>query len=367
MSLSFKKLVGLIQKQSYIITSVWTNKERIELLELRTPKLQKTFIVNVPEKYKLTYDTDLYKRVSIVPTISPPIQKQLDYINELRGSIMNCDLISLTSKFVCIYKNNGSYLHYVIGDQDVAPQLEEKDELSTLIEDATKIIGNVHLPSISEDVEEIAKPIDNKNIVNPIEDAEEPIELEFIQDSEEENDEESEEDIPSILEHSKPSKTSSLYRKDNSIPPNLEDVDIMRGLIYYCTSLSEFYKSFSTEDYETKIVTIYDVLNDNDKNIRESRIENITELFQKLNKKIKDELELFQKKEDELKNNILALSTILEKIERLRPSKGGPELEKIYTQTRAAIYEANIDLLKERESIDDYFESIESVLDSYLS
>ena len=366
-TLSFKKLSTLIQKHAYIISSVWLSKAGIQLLEVRSPKLQKTFLVHVSQKYNLVYDMDTYKTIKISPTSLAPSQKQIDYINEIKGSILVCDLASVSSKFICIHKNNGECLHYLIGEEeDVLDRADEGDEVSDLILKATKVIEShgetVALPSSDEDIAEV-KLNDKATIVEPEEEVEEEVELEFVED-EEGSESESDDEVVERHIDAKATKTSLSYRKDNSIPPNIGDLDIMRGIVYYCISLSDFYKRMGDEPFERDVITIYDVLNDNDKAIRDDRVSHISELVESLVAKTKSATEAYEKREAEIKDVILSLSFILDKAEKLR-SKGG-DVEKIYTQTRAAIYDANIDLLKAKESIDDFLESIERTIEGYI-
>ena len=265
------------------------------------------------------------------------------------------------------------YVHYLIGERDVEEDSEIKeDDMSELISHATKVIEahtngeKVSIPTSSEDIEEV-RMTGNETIIEPAKEPEQIIELEFIEDSDDESDDESSlEEGQRLWTDLKATKTSLNYRKDNSVPPSIGELDIMRGIIYYCISLTDFYKKVGTLEFETEIVTIYDVLNENDKSIREDRLERIGTLVEELVKKSKTEVESYEKRESEIRESILSLSFLLDKIEGLRVTSSGPEIEKVYMQTRSAIYDANIDLLKAKEMIDDFLESIEHTIEGYI-
>jgi hypothetical protein len=380
-TLSFKLLASILSKKSYLISSVWisslnTHKaDHIQLIEIRSPRLQRTFLVHVPQKYKLVYDMDTYKTIKVSSATSCRVSEdQIDYINGIRGSILVCDLVSITNKIVYIYRNNGDILQHIIGDGEVEEQLKETDELSDLISSATQVIEKhgekIVLPNLSEDIDDVEMP-DTEKIIVPDASPEQIVELEFVDDLSEESESE---EMEYTVDRSKALKTSLNYRKDNAIPPNISEIDSPRGIIYISISLPDLYKKMKgvdlpeETDLETEIVTMYDIMEENDKMIRIGKIENITIIVQDLVKKVNTELGLYNQKEETLKEHILSLSAILDKTETIKKShtSGGGEVDKVYTQTRAAIYDVNIDLLKAKEGIDEYLDSIERTIEGFI-
>ena len=389
-SLSFKKLSSMLAtKYMYVISSVYLVEGSVYFIEVRTPLLQKTFIIRIPEKYTLTYDTDAYKSVDITPVAQGilPGRRQTEYLMEIKGTILTCDIISISSTAICLYRNNGDVLEYVIGKRamDIGDDsLPEEDEMKKLIGDACDVIRkddpDFLLPSASEDYESDIKEDDiltkKVKVIDPWPpgqnkevNSEERIELEFVEDEVVEEQEEVVDVLawPSTKVH-KSKKTSAKYRKDNSLPPLLEEANLLIGVIYISIDLSDFYRLVHAPEpsFEQTIITSYDVLDDNESEMRDGKIDIITTLCERIILTLKQKIDGYKKKELEWKEKILTLSSILEKTEGLRVTKPSAEVDKIYQQTKSTIYDVNIEMLKIKDEMDSALGGVQSVLEDLV-
>lgn len=387
-TLSFKKFSALLTKHSYIITSVYTSSNRVHFIETRTPKLQRSFMIHVPLKYKMVYDATTYKSLVLTPTNVSPAQKQIDQLMDIKGNILSCDIVSITSKTVCVYLNNGKFVHYLMGnvattgdDAGGGEFASAENDIGALIETATGLLEKedpgFSIPKLAEDQIGVDPPEDHEGIIHPTSPTS-PIELEFEEDvapAPVPAPVVEEAPVVTMEEEAKPKPTSLNYRKDNAIPPFLEEAAVDAGLIYLCIDVPDFYKKSNPALFETEVVTIYDVLDDNENEARSGKLEYIIKAAEDLAAKTKKDLETFATKEAMLKESVLSLSAILERTEVVRAKRlaagplgpGGSDLEKVYTQTRSAIYDVNIELLKLKDHTNELLETTQDCLEMLLS
>src|SRR4029079_18537350 len=91
-SLSLTKFLSILAKNEFTPVSLYCLPDKVGFLEIRTPKTQKTFIISVPEKYRMKIDTDAYKIIHIL--YRDDGKDNLDYIEEIKGPLLTCDLVS---------------------------------------------------------------------------------------------------------------------------------------------------------------------------------------------------------------------------------------------------------------------------------
>jgi hypothetical protein len=384
-TLSFKKFSALLAKHSYIITSVYADSSnQVHFIETRTPKLQRSFMIHVPPKYRMVLDSAAYKSLILTPTNVSPAQKQVDQLIEIKGNILSCDIVSITSKTVCVYLNNGKFVHYLMGNVSVSTQNEDsatepaETDIGALIETATGILEKedpgFSIPKLAEDKIGVDLP-DTDDIIHPAAPTE-PIELDFVVDPPPAPEVVLPEEVLPIEEIPRNTKTTSLnYRKDNAIPPFLEEAAVDSGLIQVCIDVPDFYKKVDPSQFEIEVITIYDVLDDNENEARIGKLEYIVKAAEDLAAKTKKDLETFATREAMLKESVLSLSAILERSEVVRAKRiaagmGGAalqDLERVYTQTRSAIYDVNIELLKLKDHTNELLETTQECLEMLLS
>lgn len=440
--LSLSKLSEVLASKSYTLVSVYydVKAETIVFLEARTPKVQKTFIVAIPPKYKMKMDISNYKRIDISPKQLLQTEKQTEFLSEIKGVLLDCDIMAISSTTLCLQKNNGVVLCYGFGvleenmdDDSLESSSEQVDAVEQILSDAKKIeelvdpVEREELILEEEPEEDVSAELnvaeDNSKEANEeIEDAGAGVEVDADAQAREEGvDEDKEEqvelefDIAPITKDvvakdmkeiskkiidpkKKPSKpvvqeivilpqpkTESLkQRKDNSIPPDIQESDLSLGIIYYSIDLDHFYKKINPKltgrssqplDFETEILGVYDAIDDNEEDMRISKLDEITELALKVVQKSKDNLEAFKKEELNLKTQILKLSTVLDQTDALKlrisktPAKftdTKPEIDRLRNQTKTTLHEINIELLKNRDLVEDLLSTTKTSLEEIL-
>jgi hypothetical protein len=367
-SLSLTKLSSLMNDHAYSMVSTYCVGNEVHFIEARTPKLQKTFIIRVPPKYRMESDED-YKRFQITPT-SLLSSRQLDYLMEIKGPFMECDVVSISSSMVCLYRNNGSIEYYKCGDYEVVddelPLEPEIGGVEQVIRDANELMERLDPPL---ETEEETGPKEEEwdegaELSTEESDQQVAIELEFEETSQPEVKEAETPKLPPI----------ENKRRDNPLPPGMEDADISLGIVYYSIDVGTFYKKAAT--LEDTILDIYNTLDDNEDELRGMKVTEITLLTEKIVQKAKDISQKIKKDESELKGQLITLSAILEKTEgfkakiekdRKKFSDVKPDIDRVYTQTRNTIYDINVELLRVRDSAEDLLSSIQTSLEEILN
>lgn len=434
-ALSFGKLSALLLNKGCTLASIYCNTNgEIHFIEARTPKIQKTFIISIPSKYKMlvTSDTEHYKTVTISKISGELESRQLDYISEVKGPLLDCDLLSISSEMMCLCKNNTEVEIYKFGspsedsveaddDDENMENLEEQDPVEKIIKSAKRInkkIGDEDL-NIPEEVEkdggeEGEVEQEDGGEIEPEDGGEEgegkpeeeepeeevtPVELEFMDEEGKLVDEKEDDlvtpegDSPSVeteapMNEELKKEVEEVVkqprdprRRDNSLPENIEDVDISLGIIYYSVEIASFNKKLAKplQDYsfEDEVITAYDTIDDNECDIRNAKLDEVVEMAAKLALKAKDEVEKSRKEELNLKTQILKLSAVLDHCEQLKrkmvvkPEKYvdvKPEIERLYKQTKTTLYEMNVEILRNKDKIDEilvqYQTSLEELLDA---
>lgn len=424
--LSFEKLAVLLKNKEYTLATVYCNVDGdIYFVEARTPKIQKTFVISIPSKYKMktNSNTDHYKSVVVTKLPGSVENRQLDYITEVKGPLLDCDLLSISSSAMCLCKNNGNTEVYKFGnvanlsdeEEDDIENLTERDPVEKIIHTAKKIdkklAGDEKLviegeESSKEDEEqqdgeyqeaEIPEGEEHPEVSPPGGEtpAEEEIELEFQDENGKPFEESQEKDVPGdtepILEVAVQNETlkkemeevaaqkpKDTRRRDNSVPESIEDADISLGIIYYVVEIGLFNKKVSAKTantLENEIINVYDTIDDNEGDIRNAKLDEVTEMAAKLACKAKEEVEKCKREELGLKTQILKLSSVLDHCEKLKakmavkPEKYTdvkPEVERLYKQTKSTLYEMNVEILRNKDRTDETLAKYQTSLEELL-
>ena len=157
-------------------------------MEAKTPKFQKTFTIHVPTKYKLGCDDETHKRFQITPI--PPsliISRQSDYLSEVKGPLVECDLLAISSTMICLSKNNGSLEYYAIGDYAYQDEVETEEketvdlgDVERIVRDATEVMKkfDVEVEQPKKDKVLTSDDLEHLKVVTP-KATDDQIELEF--------------------------------------------------------------------------------------------------------------------------------------------------------------------------------------------
>lgn len=145
-NLSINKFIDFLLNKDIVIVSLYKSDEILIFVEAKTPKLQKSFIIHVPSKYVIKCkDCINYKTFEITPISKDKAQKNIEYLSEIRGTLLVCDLISISSEIISLQKNNGKILVYQFGKikkskefKDISPidkLIDENNALTKLLDD----------------------------------------------------------------------------------------------------------------------------------------------------------------------------------------------------------------------------------------
>ena len=410
-TLSINKVTKLLADNGYILAGLYCIENEVIFLECRTPKLQRTFIIHVPEKYLLVRGDATHKVVEI-SHVAPSPSRQLDYLMEIKGPLLECDLVAFSSARVCLYRNNGTSDCFKFGgpdaDDDEGGLSDDEGQdgqnpdvllkgVNVLLKKLQGEDAQVELPTAdidNPDAKEL-KPedIEEMKIVDPAATlsqekgtSNEPIvELEFEEETRNEvpalgeGDHEavegdSDEEGDEGKDYTSNTNMSSLsYRKDNSLPSDISDAEISIGIIYWCVDLASFYKKAAA--LEAEVLSAYDVLDANEMEMRESKIHIISELCTKLAARSVEILDSYKKRENELKAERLKLSAILDSAEGLKLKTLADtkkyadvksDIDRIHTQTKTTLYETNIGILRLRDEVDDALDGFQRVMEEML-
>lgn len=428
--LSFEKLAVLLKNKEYTLATVYCNADGdIYFVEARTPKIQKTFVISIPSKYRMktNSDADHYKSVIVTKLAGSIENRQLDYITEVKGPLLDCDLLSISSSAMCLCKNNGNTEVYKFGnvsdiseddEEENMENLTEKDPVEKIIHTAKKIdkkLGDEEklviegeetkdgeVPDEEGDAE--AEEVEEQGEIpeGDEEDAEgenqEQIELEFQDENGKPIEEPQEKDasgdtVEPVAEEAvqenetlkkeieadiAAQKPKDIRRRDNSIPESIEDADISLGIIYYVIEIGLFNKKVSaktTSTLEDEIINVYDTIDDNEGDIRNAKLDEVIEMAAKLACRAKEEVEKCKREELGLKTQILKLSAVLEHCEKLKakmatkPEKYTdvkPEVERLYKQTKSTLYDMNVEILRNKDRTDETLAKYQTSLEELL-
>jgi len=434
--LSLDRFLKFLETHDYALTSVYCENNEIRFAECRTPHQQKTFIVHVPEKYSLTpgpADTDL-KKIDVTKEESELDGRQIKYLSDLKGPLLECDLLAISSSNICMYKNTGETGLYSFGssaeeteqDSESEEEIEEEDfGVAELERDAAVILEKVNpgtiLPKAKEripDVIEIPPPeVELSEIPeaspkgespkgespkgespkgespkgespkgeSPKDEPEEPeckVELVFqdpdgdsIEDIKELiPDENNIDDAPQVNKKGVDRVDLGYTTRDNSLPSGIEYSDVFLGIVYPMIDVGPFFRKVKT--YEKEVISICEQVDDNVLDIRKAKLKDIRELSTAFLKHSEARLEKINEEEKSLRTAMIRLTIILTQTDILRkkvlanPEKLGdeiPSVERLYNQTRKAIHELNIELLRLQDTADEllsnYSSSIKELMD----
>ena len=404
--LSLDKLQNLLEREGYILEQVYCHRQHIIFAECRTPKYQKTFIVYIPDRYSMEIPhSSSLKRLNIIPSDSPPTPHQIKFMSDIKGPLLECDLLSVSSEILCLYLNSGNGECFYIKDEneseseDESEDSDDRDNIDLLERDAVKLLQKLNpkakLPKAvprkkkSEDEEKNElESIPNKK------EEEGKVELFFEDENGYPVDE-----VKSILEN--PSNVEdSLNRikekieskdnkeeiecdeeqeeeysiRDNSLPPVIEEGEVTLGIVYVLIDIRTFFKTVS--EYEDSIINSYNQIDDNEEDMKKKKLTKVKELCHNLISHSEKKLKEISEEEEKLKDNLLRLTVVLTQGRCLMtkvkkdPSKYGQdvveETTRIYKETRTTIYELNMEILKLRDTSEELLSNYKSSIQELL-
>lgn len=379
--LNLTKFIDFLDKHKYIIASIYCEKNRIRFIECRTPKYQKTFIVYLPEKYEMiSTDKSSLERLSITSTDSPPSIRQSKYMTDIKGPLLECDILSISSDMLCAFHNVGKAECFYIEEEAPDEKTEENsedgeienesdDEVKMLESETTTLLQKVkpgatlpeakvrkrnsktpEEPKIEENDDEEEYVVEDEEDEYVGEEEEElsetqeqgPVDLVFEDENGEPYDE-----VKSILDNSSNAEKSldTLQEKiakrdaetfgdnedelgeddeneentsgDNSLPPQIEEAELTLGMIYIMIDISIFFKRVSSGVCEEEIIKCYDQIEDNEVDMRKERLTKIKKLCENFTNHAEDRMKFLSTEENNLKTQLIRLTVVLAQAEQL--------------------------------------------------
>lgn len=399
--LALGRLLAFFEENNYIVSTIYCENlsggPQVRFIECRTPIQQKTFFIHIPEKYLMLLDSETIKIVTIKDSSEDgPKSRQFNYIANVKGPLLECDLVAISGINICAYKNSGKAYFYEIPSSEDAPLLEEiqeeepPSEVEVLENQTREVLSKVKpgssLPKPPEEPEPVSEEEPPKELPEeeppqeekPKELPGEKVEIIF-KDPEGESIEDIKEfivdEVPSEIEESLEEVKSKIKDKgsliklsevptshDNSLPPELEDSNIVLGMVYFLSEIGSFYREVRANTFETKVIKICKQISDNILDMRKTRFADIKDLTSTFLETGTSRLSTIEEDERKLRTSLIRLTIVLREVMILKekvtkdPKKFGdeiPEVERIYNQTRKIIYELNMELLELRDSADE--------------
>nr|QBK86583.1 MAG: uncharacterized protein LCMAC102_03780 [Marseillevirus LCMAC102] len=404
--LSLEKLSNLFKLHKYILVAAYCEETNIRFLECKTPKQQKTFLVYLPPKYTMCLnEKSLLNRFNITPTNLPPSPRQIQFMLDMKGPLLECDLLIISSQMVCMYRNSGDTECYLIGDENEDEKSKEPedekskeiDEITQLEQKTIKVLQKVKpgakLPQIplQDSTEGQSKDSTEEETEGQSKDTSENdnIDLVFEDDSGEVFDEvrhtlntaESKLHVVQEKINKRDGETfgdsedeiEDLITRDNAFPPKMEDGDTILGIIYVMIDIGSFFKKIAS--YEEEVISLNEHLDDNELDIRKEKLSKIRETAINFLSHAEERLKKVNDEEKELKLQLMRLTVVLAQAEILKtrveknPDKYGEivnESETIYSQTRETTHDLNMELLKLRDTADELLNNYQSSITELL-
>ena len=167
-NLSINKFLDLMRTYDYILVSVYCENDKVIFFECRSPKYQKTFIIYISKTYSIKIP-DTIKKHKITLLQSLPSPEHIEFLSNINGPLLECDLVSISSSQICIFHNSGDIYYYLFGDNDSDikkvqsdEENENENEVDNLIKNASKVLHKID-PNINIQTEK-PKPKSKKKI-----------------------------------------------------------------------------------------------------------------------------------------------------------------------------------------------------------
>lgn len=361
--LSLTKTLSFLKKYNYSISCVYADKSvaTVVFLECTTPSSMKTFFVHIPQVYRMDYSSHGSIPIKFVSKTShsPSAKRQSDYILQIRGPLMDGDLLLVSSESLCYSKANNTFEFYdsVIEREEEERVEESDDEIDDLQKEANTILAQHKLDPISSDGDE-----EDQTIITP----------EAMRDLRNNASEEEDEDLEIVFEgYSEGEEIESLEEDDVSeddsedfagdgVPGHILDAELAVGFIFYSIDVNLLFKKIKT--FELEATGVYDQIEDGEKISRKQRIEDVASLSKRVVEKVNEKVKTASDQEADVKTQILRLTKILASTSELRerilkdPSRykdTEEDVVNLITTTRGAIQELNIELARHREEVDE--------------
>lgn len=352
--LSLQKVTDFVAKHGYVLSTLYHVDSSCAFIECRSPIHQKTFVIRIPSKYDLTISAD-ENNAQEITSVDRETSTQQRYMDMLVGGSKFDDvsLLAVSSSSLCVRHFDGTSSYYVLGrvEEEAPEEIEEVDKVTELERELDKFVTEE--PATSEPaVIEVDTTADTSFDADS---ADESVSMDVVEEV--------------VFEDTPPPPDDAEVMDtfvDNSVPPSLEDSEVVIGLIYVMIDLPTFFKS--AKSFEDKLTTIYSLLDANEVTSRKTRMVAIDERSQRVHNKVTSRLAEIEANEATLKNQLSRLTQVMTKAEALRNKSASlegvsNEVDELYGKTRRTIHDLNVQLLRLRDEVDNMLSSYEVALE----
>jgi len=384
--LSYSKFLSMLNKHGYITSTVYYTKSgerhrKVEFFECRLPKTQKNILIRVPDRYSMVLPENInFKTIEIVKLGSNTgllTERSVSYLLQVRGPLLESDLVVISSEGLCYSKFNGETICYFFSSN--MPKIENKETIEDLnseddeigklekelnetsfklkkqgikIPHKTKILDipdtdvnpsdkkenpsdKKENPSdkkespLSEDVD---TEDDEEIFVDDDEENPESVELVFEEDSEEEfidsddeeivdsDDEEivdsDDEEIVDSDDEDVIAEGKKLRNFESSNHITIDELDVNLGVIYVVIDVNILHSKFSI--YEIEALGVYEQIEDNEKEMIDDRVSEIKKQLDLASKHLELRIKEIFLDERSMKYQLLRLTGILQDAENMK-------------------------------------------------
>ncbi len=357
--LSLAKLTSLVEKHGYCIDKFYCEKKDgvmlVKLLQCNTPVFQKRFLIRIPCRYEIKIEED-DKIVRIHEREDPP-QRQVNYIINLKSE-PNQEFGSLTCSGLLVVTKDSQLFWVFSQDDDSDDELEEEvenvEKIEKKAEELLKIDTTIKLPVKEEE------PVDPSSEKIEVKESGPDVELVFEDEEGNSVDEvktyvELSDDLDNVVDKELiEDDDNSKYISDIGNSPTAI------GDIFIVFPLSEFVKNASK--FEEYVSDRFRSLGNSEKDGRITRLTKVHKMVGEFVAHSVSVLNGISVEESKLDAQSKRLSIILKQtmllLEKIELNPGDYDEEsknnaiKLNKETKAAISELNIELIRLRDRAD---------------
>jgi len=316
MNLSFEKTLALLQTHHTTVVATYTirmrgDKHKCKFLECMTTGISQTFFISIPDKFNVTVLLGSTPTEVFISPVGPEIvARQLEYLKKIRGTLES-DLVSISSSFVCHVKNGSSGCYRIVGEFDDPFEESKTDSpIQSLVQKVANLV---------EEKEEATDP---------------PL-------------------FPAL-----PDTPVSFADADPLTirPTSFMFDEIELGLVYIAVELNSFYKDASR--IREVLIKKYAFLEDNELDVRQEKIDHLSQLFIQLTERFKEVDDILLKRDSTSKKKLVTLATLLKRLTKIENAseKEIPAINDLKAQILTTITEEHITSLRLKDSAHDMLE-----------
>ena len=318
MNLSYEKILSLLQTHDTTVVATYTirmrgDKHTCKFLECMTTGTPQSFFISIPDKFNITVLLGSAPTEVFISPVGPEIvTRQLEYLKKIRGTLES-DLVSISSSFVCHVKNDSSWCYRIAGEFDDPYEESKTDtQIQSLVQKVTNLVEEKEAPD--------SDPFPG---------------------------------IPSL------SETPVSFKDYDPLtirPTSFMFDEIELGLVYIAIELNSFYKDAS--QIREVLIKKYAFLEDNELDVRQEKIDHLSQLFGQLTERFKEVDDILLKRDSTSKKKLATLANLLKRLTKIENASELeiPAINDLKVQIQATITEEHIISLRLKDSAHDMLE-----------